>query len=212
MKENKVFNPTYKREHNEEGYLNKKEQPPSWTDRILIKNNWNSKLRIIQYSCLEDFYGSDHRPVFAELEIPLKLPDYFQLLRGQFTQESLQNDLECWIQINSFTISKVDTELLCKGGSEKLIFPIKVRIKFVGSCLSSSTDTSSLNQWIKSLYDFQEDIMFNSKHIPPFLWIPNSVVWLQKWRLIAVVSFESKSASISWYWNITVKTLLFILR
>ena len=203
----KVFNPTYKREHKSDGYINKKEQPPSWTDRILIKNAWNNKLRIIQYSWLEDFYGSDHRPVFAELEIPLKLPDYFQLLRGQFTQESLQTDLECWIQVNSFTLSDMYPELLWKGGSEKLVFPIKIKVKFVGSWLSSNNETSSLSQAIKSMHDLQEDLVFDEKHIPPFLWIPNTVSWIKQWRLIAVVSFESKGSTICGYWNIPLSKI-----
>jgi hypothetical protein len=33
------FMPTYKRNKYEEGYYNKKNQAPSYTDRILFKNN-----------------------------------------------------------------------------------------------------------------------------------------------------------------------------
>lgn len=57
--------PTYKREKNTNSYINKKEQCPSYTDRILVKNNSNCALAIREYRALEEYWGSDHRPVQA---------------------------------------------------------------------------------------------------------------------------------------------------
>lgn len=56
--------PTYKRKENENNvYVNKKEQCPSYTDRILYKNNSNCETIFHDYSCIDDQFGSDHRPV-----------------------------------------------------------------------------------------------------------------------------------------------------
>ena len=57
------FLPTYKMSNKEELYVNKKDQAPSYCDRILFKNNlpvnWTSDF----YRSLPHIHGSDHRPV-----------------------------------------------------------------------------------------------------------------------------------------------------
>ena len=64
-----MFMPTYKREKNSNGYVNKKEQCPSYTDRILVKNNSNCKMTISEYGCHENYWGSDHRPVYNLVKV-----------------------------------------------------------------------------------------------------------------------------------------------
>lgn len=52
-------------------YVNKKEQAPSYCDRILVKNNTNDSIRFIEYQAYHDVLGSDHRPVTLSLEVLL---------------------------------------------------------------------------------------------------------------------------------------------
>lgn len=65
------FMPTYKRDDRSNGvYVNKNNQCPSFTDRILIKDNDKTcELQYNQYNCREEVYGSDHRPVFLDFNI-----------------------------------------------------------------------------------------------------------------------------------------------
>ena len=63
------FLPTYKMEFNKAVYKEKKNQAPSYTDRILFKNNSNFKFCDDYYRCLHNVYGSDHRPVIRGITI-----------------------------------------------------------------------------------------------------------------------------------------------
>jgi len=58
-----LFQPTYKRNKFEPGYFNKKNQAPSYTDRILFKNNTSQSVVLNGYNSLDHVLGSDHRPV-----------------------------------------------------------------------------------------------------------------------------------------------------
>jgi hypothetical protein len=66
-----TFMPTYKRDSNSNGvYINKKEQCPSFTDRVLFKqNDKNGSVRFNEYMCRDQIFGSDHRPVFLDLDL-----------------------------------------------------------------------------------------------------------------------------------------------
>ncbi len=61
------FKPTYKRNKFEPGYFNKKNQAPSYTDRILFKNNTSNQVLLNSYNSLDHVYGSDHRPVQLDI-------------------------------------------------------------------------------------------------------------------------------------------------
>ena len=56
-------------EFNKNEYKEKKNQAPSYTDRILFKNNSNLKFCDDYYKCLHNVYGSDHRPVVRGLTL-----------------------------------------------------------------------------------------------------------------------------------------------
>lgn len=72
------FKPTYKRIKTEkEGYFNKKNQAPSYTDRVLFKNNTSLDVKLNSYTSLESVLGSDHRPV--QLDLDLSLPPKLHL-------------------------------------------------------------------------------------------------------------------------------------
>lgn len=67
-----TFLPTYRMEYGKKGrYNNKKNQSPSWTDRILWKDNSGTRTQLVQqyYTCAEDVIWSDHRPVRAAFEV-----------------------------------------------------------------------------------------------------------------------------------------------
>ena len=63
------FLPTYKLALDKLQYVNKKDQCPSYTDRVLFKNN--SSLEVVDdfYQAGHDVFGSDHRPVLRAITI-----------------------------------------------------------------------------------------------------------------------------------------------
>ena len=71
-----AFMPTYKRRDDCNDFKNKNEQCPSYTDRILFKNNTNCHTQTYEYGCHEDYWGSDHRPVFVRMQIKTKPCSY----------------------------------------------------------------------------------------------------------------------------------------
>ena len=68
------FRPTYRRIKNGDEFSNKKEQSPSYTDRILFRNSKSHYLVVNEYNSKEYQYGSDHRPVYAIFTLEYKLP------------------------------------------------------------------------------------------------------------------------------------------
>ena len=69
------FKPTYKRSKVDESYFNKKNQAPSYTDRVLFRNNTPStaaQINLNTYNSLENVLGSDHRPVQLDLDFNLR--------------------------------------------------------------------------------------------------------------------------------------------
>ena len=57
------FIPSYKMSGDEESYVNKKDQAPSYCDRCLFKNNLSESHSVDVYKCMHEVHGSDHRPV-----------------------------------------------------------------------------------------------------------------------------------------------------
>jgi hypothetical protein len=71
-----TFLPTYKRGRQDNKYVNKKNQAPSYTDRILLRNNTTNEIEWKKYDVLDNVFGSDHRPVVLELNIKIKQTRY----------------------------------------------------------------------------------------------------------------------------------------
>jgi len=65
-------------------YKNKKNQAPSYTDRVLFKNNTSFPHTVHKYDCLSDQLGSDHRPVF--LDADLSVAPHLYLAEAQMTE------------------------------------------------------------------------------------------------------------------------------
>ena len=73
------FTPTYKCEFQENNlkFINKKDQCPSFTDRILFKqNDFTSSVAHTRYDSILDILGSDHRPVYLCSSLKPSLHDY----------------------------------------------------------------------------------------------------------------------------------------
>lgn len=64
-----TFLPGYKLSFTKTEYLDKKNQAPSYCDRILFRNNSCLKAKVNSYRCLHEVTGSDHRPVILDLQI-----------------------------------------------------------------------------------------------------------------------------------------------
>ena len=76
------FMPTYKRNVDDNSYKNKKNQAPSYCDRILFKNNTVFPYTINIYGCLDNYFGSDHRPVYLSLNMKGARDDEKKLARS----------------------------------------------------------------------------------------------------------------------------------
>eukprot|EP01029_Cantina_marsupialis_P023527 TRINITY_DN5895_c0_g3_i1.p1 TRINITY_DN5895_c0_g3~~TRINITY_DN5895_c0_g3_i1.p1 ORF type:complete len:1899 (+),score=565.67 TRINITY_DN5895_c0_g3_i1:99-5795(+) len=70
------FAPTYRMIKNGHGYSNKKNQNPSYTDRILWRSlpGFKSNVRQLSYNSAPQILSSDHSPVFAQFEVKTRLP------------------------------------------------------------------------------------------------------------------------------------------
>lgn len=85
--------PTYKCDflENNSKYINKKDQCPSYTDRILIKqNDISSEVKFNQYSSRHEVFGSDHRPVFLDWSIKIKFDNWLDPIKLMNTEDPNQ--------------------------------------------------------------------------------------------------------------------------
>jgi hypothetical protein len=70
-----TFGPTYRWERKENVVSNKKNQSPSWTDRILWRSLPDvSELKQESYSSATEVFGSDHRPIFSLFKMRIRKP------------------------------------------------------------------------------------------------------------------------------------------
>jgi hypothetical protein len=70
------------------GMKNKKNQAPSYTDRVLFRNNTCQKHTANKYGIMEGMLGSDHRPVY--LDTTLDLTPYAFMDQEHLTDASMQ--------------------------------------------------------------------------------------------------------------------------
>ena len=98
------FAPTYKlNPFSNSAYVNKNDQCPSYTDRILFKSNdLNSTFTANEYSCIKDLFGSDHRPVYLSCRLGLNI-DHFTNQARLFNKAS-PNQGRGELTVRSFSI------------------------------------------------------------------------------------------------------------
>lgn len=87
-----TFDPTYKRSDTDnKTYIEKNNQCPSYTDRVLFKTNCKqTKITQLKYECRENVFGSDHRPVSLHTNIVTKPYHYLDPKRLLETKEPEQ--------------------------------------------------------------------------------------------------------------------------
>jgi hypothetical protein len=87
------FLPTYKKSKVDDNYFNKKNQAPSYTDRVLLRCNVPTpaaEVNLVSYTSLSKVYGSDHRPVQLDLDFTLKPRSFLHIPRLMSPQMSNQ--------------------------------------------------------------------------------------------------------------------------
>eukprot|EP00475_Leptophrys_vorax_P043579 TRINITY_DN8433_c0_g1_i1.p1 TRINITY_DN8433_c0_g1~~TRINITY_DN8433_c0_g1_i1.p1 ORF type:complete len:616 (+),score=135.44 TRINITY_DN8433_c0_g1_i1:71-1849(+) len=124
------FKPTYRMLRDEVGYSNKKNQSPSWTDRILTLSMKGCEEELIpfQYDGAHDVLGSDHRPVYCIYDfIPRKQPIhsvtfdvYLDVSLVSFTRDTPFNGNEHYvIQFSGSVLEDKPTSLQGKLADSK---------------------------------------------------------------------------------------------
>ena len=74
------FLPSYKLSKTANQYIDKKDQAPSYCDRILYKNNTSLNIQVLSYEALHHIQGSDHRPIVLKMVIKnFDKPSYYDL-------------------------------------------------------------------------------------------------------------------------------------
>ena len=105
------FLPSYKMSSEVDQYINKKDQAPSYTDRVLYKNNSSLTIQENSYKCLHNVHGSDHRPVQLSISIKdFKQPDFAEIQklmnRDKPNQGYGQLDIEM-VDIKCLNLNKI---------------------------------------------------------------------------------------------------------
>lgn len=70
-----TFRPTYKYHINTAIYSAKR--CPLWCDRILYQSTYKKGTApvVLEYNCIASYLGSDHRPVYLQITVPLEAPE-----------------------------------------------------------------------------------------------------------------------------------------
>ncbi|ETO19275.1 hypothetical protein RFI_17956 [Reticulomyxa filosa] len=88
------FTPTYRWERNKNSINNKRDQAPSYCDRILYTSlDGTFDLKQLNYQSAADAFGSDHRPIYSVFTFVPNLPyftnpEHFQIMGEQFAPAS----------------------------------------------------------------------------------------------------------------------------
>lgn len=95
------FAPTYRWDRHTSEVSNKREQTPSWTDRILWRSftNTEEEFQLLSYRSVPDAFGSDHRPVVATFTLQPRIPYTGTQLYSVATHNA-HNRKHCEIQLS----------------------------------------------------------------------------------------------------------------
>ena len=107
------FDPTYKREFDQAfSYINKKEQCPSYCDRIMFKSNdQHSSIVGTYYNSIESILGSDHRPVTLSCTVTFPFENFVDSGRLQDVTRPHQGHGVCTIKNLILKLDTSKTEL-----------------------------------------------------------------------------------------------------
>lgn len=135
-----TFRPTYRRlRMTNEDFSNKKDQSPSWTDRIMFKVHPGQKLDLESFNSHEDCFGSDHRPVSAIFNANYEMPYLTKTLLFAENQISKSN-----ISLSEIKVIFEMKSLRILKDYVKIKEPCKMGISFdVNNYVSSRTFVTS---------------------------------------------------------------------
>eukprot|EP00347_Sterkiella_histriomuscorum_P004413 403360556 len=174
------FMPSYKRNKTDNDYLNKKNQAPSYTDRILYRNNTEQQMLLRDYNCLNNVFGSDHRPIILDVDIvikPNRLLSIPRLIdRTMQTQQGIG-----MIKFNFLIIKKLQSQAIETFLKKKLVFPSHLQISFYADYLESFA--SSSEQSIVNIARFYNEIEWNHSELPTLYTPINDIDMIKDKRL-----------------------------
>lgn len=124
--------PTYKRnEFDNDVYVNKKNQCPSYTDRILYKCNAKCQVDVHEYTSIDNQFGSDHRPVALSLTMHLKP---FNYLDPSVFLNTLIPDQGCGELLVSSMVIKIEKARLART-NRQFTYPLFLQPRFISEWL-----------------------------------------------------------------------------
>ena len=170
--------PTYKLSFTENVYVEKKDQSPSYTDRIMFRNNTNTKV-VSNYHCLSNILGSDHRTVVLDL--------VFQNFNSSRSHDVYQSNKKGVIQIDLAILEMKWADLKQMLGLTNS--SLRLRLQFIANYLS--IDSEVLN----SSEENEENTMWSKDNIPDLITPLNSIDLIKTERLTMLVWARDKKAS-----------------
>ena len=129
-------------------YINKKNQAPSYCDRVIYKNNTSLQVVEDSYSCLHHIFGSDHRPVCLSLTIKdFKQPDFADIQKLLAEDDPIQGygqfDIEM-IDIRNLDLNRISK--LTKFEFSEMTKPIQLRVSFFDCALDTASSPIIFSQ------------------------------------------------------------------
>ena len=158
------FDPSYKMSTKKHEYVNKRDQAPSYCDRVLYKNNTSLTVSEESYQCHHDVYGSDHRPISLLMKIKnFKQPNYADITKLLDIENPRQGFGEMTIELVELT--SLNFELIKSIKNLKALSehaqPIQLRVSFFS--LSLDTDKSPIT--FSSQQEIKLSQQYNLKNI-----------------------------------------------
>ena len=120
--------PTYKRMKTNNDYKNKNDQCPSYTDRIMFKNNTNCPALITEYNCKDNYFGSDHRPVFLKLKLKTQPYNYLDPISLVNPKTIVQGRGEIALKNVQLNFDEERIEMLKLSGLN--VYPLFLQLQF----------------------------------------------------------------------------------
>ncbi|CDW91774.1 endonuclease exonuclease phosphatase family protein [Stylonychia lemnae] len=186
------FMPTYKRNRFDQGYFNKKNQSPSYTDRILIKNNTNQQVKLVKYDTLENVFGSDHRPIILDLELNLKPVRFLNLtkLRDKSMQTSQGLGI---IKFNHLNLKNIKHLLIENFLKRKLVFPSHLQISFYADYLESFSSSSEFS--LPNITALYTNITWSNQELPQLYTPINDLEIIKDKRLMILIWITNETCN-----------------
>ncbi len=174
------FIPTYRRLRDEpKGFSNKKEQAPSYTDRILYKSSANHSLVNIEYTSKEHLMGSDHKPVYGIFDAEVKFEGDVLDIFNPFAFASAT------LRFSQLELAYERYDIVGKNVG----FPMHLQVSFYSPIIEEFVSTSEKTVAVQ---EQQEKLqIWGSQEIPPLFTARPSLSFLKDYKLYVLVWMTS---------------------